>query len=159
MTRTRGFLVLALTGIILVLTGCIGRWTGGGAVVGASGWGKATFGFNYTCDEGTQRGQLQYVDHAPGAGGPKQVRFHGDFGIDFDDCIGPGEPQPPIVFAVGTYEPQPTKLGPGGVLLLFLVDGGEPGTDDDVFEIILEGGIYDGYMNGGPIIGGNIQQH
>ena len=153
--------VLALCG--LSLGGCRGKWTGGGSVDGASGNGAATFGFNYICEDGKSNGHVQYVDHSPGqilgSGTPNQVRFHAEFVFDEEDCIEPGGSQPPIIMAGGTYTPQPRKLGPGGDFVLFLVDGGEPGAGDDTFEITLLGGIYDGYMNGGPLAHGNVQQH
>ena len=155
--------VLALCSV--TLGGCRGKWTGGGSVDGASGNGKATFGFNYICENGQNNGHVQYVDHSPGplSGGstPKEVRFHAQYFFDELTCEGPADQQqpPPVLLAFGTYEPQPKKLGPGGVFILFLVDGGEPGAGDDVFDITLEGGIYDGYMNGGSLAHGNVQHH
>jgi hypothetical protein len=158
MRKGKMLVLVSLVACYAVLTGCLGKWTGGGWIVSGSGSGKATFGVNYLCTENNQNGHLQYVDHSPGLPGVNQVRFHANFLFE-GDCVGPGEPIPPVLQAIGVYEPQPRKRGEGGLLFLTLTDGGEPGAGDDTFDLLLVDGLYDGYMNSGSLSGGNIQHH
>jgi hypothetical protein len=132
-----GLLVLAL-----VVSGCTSL-QGGGWIAGAPGDGKATFGFQMTCDPDTNEasGQLQYHDHAA------NVAFHGVVDGVPNQC-GYGE-------YTGTYTPQPKNLGPGGTFLVEVTDGSYA-DQSDTFEITLIGGVYDGYSNAGELGGGNI---
>jgi len=119
----------------------------------ASGEGKATFGFQLVCDDDRVSGQLQYNDHNFVLEDTK-VKFHGV--VDPAAIVCNGETNEGIFS--GTYTPQPKKAGPAGIFIVQVEDNGEPGPSmGDSFEIMLTGGIFDGYINGGPLEGGNIQ--
>ena len=117
---------------------------GGGWIV--SDGGKATFGFQLTCDKetGDIQGQFQYNDHAAG------VAFHGVVQDHADDCRvevpAVGDPLP----YGGVYTPQPKKLGdPGDLEIALDVDG--------CLWVTLTGGIHDGYSHGGCQEGGSLR--
>ncbi|MBT8248630.1 MAG: hypothetical protein KJN81_00080 [Acidimicrobiia bacterium] len=143
----RSLLLIVVLAISLLATGC--KVTGGGWITTQDG-DKATFSFTYECDEGVARGQFTYHHRAEG------VNVKGTF--DVDSCIDEDAEEDVLYGLFATYAPQPAKLGDGGVAEIYIVDDGEPGTDD-FFGIVLDDGVYDGYEESGTLGGGNIQTH
>ena len=113
---------------------------GGGWII--SGDGKATFGFQLTCDEetGAIKGQFQYKDHA------QNVGFHGVVQDESDGCMVPGTE----LFYEGRYTPQPKNLGDPGDLVIALAGEG-------CLSVTLSGGVHGGYSHSGCLEGGNVQ--
>ena len=148
--------------LLVLLTSCIeegsGKYTGGGWIPSAAQReSKATFGFNIqaldTDGDGVAddaKGQVQYRDRAA------EVSLHGVVEAAAVDLAA----TPPVGYGAGTYTPQPKKAGQGGSFLISVQDNGEPGpSSDDWVEVYLEGGVYDGYINGQFLGGGNVQYH
>jgi hypothetical protein len=141
-------IILIIT--LILLAGCK-HATGGGFLVDEEG-GKSTFGFSFKCNEdGTAKGQLQFNDHE------NNVKFHGvvvESGFcadDVNDYYGQAQ-------FLGTYTPQPKKLGESGELWVYVRDGGEPGpSNGDFFSLTITEGYYGSYSKSGVIEGGNIQ--
>lgn len=147
-------MVMVFAVVALVVVGC--NDINGGGWIKKSNGKKANFGFNFKCkcdDFGNVEvsGQLQFNDHEKG------VKFHGVAdSVPWNTCGGlsskwAGE-------YLGSYTPQPRKLGEGGRFEIYLEDRGEPGhSKGDYFRLSLTGGIYDGYSLDGTLEGGNIQ--
>lgn len=121
---------------------------GGGWIL--SGDGKATFGFQLTCDSetGNVQGQFQFRDHARGVG------FHGVLQDHIDGCtvtIPSDIPETePMLAYKGQYTPQPKNAGDQGDLLLKL-------GEQSCLSITLTGGAHDGYALSGCLEKGNIR--
>jgi hypothetical protein len=148
--------LVALT--IVVLAGC--KASGGGYITSATGEGKATFAFNGKCTDTTDEfgnpiadveGQLQYNDH------PADVKIHADLGNQ--DFVGFCEDFDPFAAFVGEYRVSGGPKEAEGLVLLEVLDAGEPGINGDQVAILLDGGRYSGYSNSGTIQGGNVQVH
>jgi hypothetical protein len=112
---------------------------GGGWI--QSGEGKATFGFQLTCDQetGKVKGQFQYNDHA------HRVAFHGVVKDEIENCEVDGTDP----FYEGSYTPQPKKAGDPGTFRVEL-DG------DNCLKVTLTGGVHDGYEHSGCLGGGHL---
>jgi len=155
MGKRKRWMVIAAVILVLVASQLACATTLPAAVRGG-GWipvgeGKATFGFQLTCDAetGQAKGQFQYKDHS------ENTAFHGvldtTINIDgYEPCEIPGED---IAFE-GDYRPQPKKLGDGGTFTMTLLGGSEK---DQCLRIELEDGIHDGYVREGCLGGGNIK--
>jgi hypothetical protein len=104
-------------------------------------------------DNAKLSGQLTYQDQ------PANVRLHGTMGgaVIATTCaaLAADTELPNGSTFDGGYRPTPN--GAGGVFLVTVTDGGEPGQLDDAFCIQLIDGRYDGYTNCRPLGGGNIQ--
>jgi hypothetical protein len=157
---------------IVVLAGCE-HATGGGFIPSATDEGKATFGFSTNCDNTTLengelaakvKGQLQYYDREA------DVKFHAslepitlEVPSDVTDACGFLDELAEQEFgedsAVLLYRVQGGPNEAEGLVILQVVDNGEPGINGDEVTITLIGGPYDGYTNSGTIEGGNIQVH
>ena len=155
--------MLAIAGfVVLSLSGCIGRYTGGGSIDStAGGKQKATFGFvvdgigppDANGFATKAKGQFQYDDHGAG------VSFHVDnvTPTDYFYVIG-GGPALGIQYN-GTYS---SIDGPGtltfGVSSHDNTDGLGDVDKDSLFVDVLSG-PYVGYVNGGLVQHGTIQFH
>jgi hypothetical protein len=152
--KSRCFSVVGLLVVAaIMLVGCA-KVSGGGWFIGRHGPDKVTFAFHGTCDTATQtaKGKLEYHDRAA------NVDLHGDVELPFQVCT--GTPIETVVSYLGTYTPQPAKLGPGGQFAIAVNDLGEPGpSNGDGIVITLLSGVYAGHSNSGIIQGGNIQTH
>ncbi len=147
-------MVVVFAIVALVVVGC--NDINGGGWIKKSNGKKANFGFNFKCkcdDFGNTKvsGQLQFNDHEEG------VKFHGVVdSVPYDTCGGLSsefEGQ-----YLGSYTPQPRKLGKGGRFEIYLEDRGESGhSKGDYFRLELTGGIHNGYSLEGTLEGGNIQ--
>ena len=137
--------------------------------------GKATFGFNFTCDRipdskyAWVQGHLTYHDHGStfetSKGKIKKVAFQAVlppkrvkakcapyFGYDEELELAYF-----YGYFKGSYTPIPPNAGDGGEFSFFAADSGIQGPDKmDAISIELEGGILDGYTNEGMTGGGNI---
>ena len=159
------YILFALAVILIVplLSGCIelvpvtvrgGGWVPVGgiepesvAIEAVECVDKATFGFtvksyNIVEDEGEfeyeVKGEFLYIDHA------NNVRIKGKvLAATFLDGAG---------VLGGEY----TVDGITGSFSVAIFDNGEPGADDE-FYISITDGVYDGYVNGGVIGGGNVK--
>lgn len=143
------FAIVALVGV-----GC--NDINGGGWIKKNNGKKANFGFNFKC-KGEGRGnaeasgQLQFNDHEEG------VKFHGVVDSVPENTCG-GCAKEFEGHYLGSYTPQPRKLGEGGRFKIHLEDRGESGhSKGDYFCLSLTGGIYDGYSLHGTLEGGNIQ--
>ena len=155
--------MLAIAGFaVLSLSGCIGRYTGGGSIDSTAGRAqKATFGFvidgigppDLNGFPSKVKGQFQYDDHGAG------VSFHvGQMTpTDFFYVLGGGK-------AVGIqYNGTYTSIdGPGS--LTFGVSShnqtdGLGDMDQDSLLVVVLSGPYAGYSNGGLVQHGTIQFH
>jgi len=138
-------------------TGC--GWILSAVVIeeeGSSAKANFTFSMEVIDEDGDgdidiSEGQCEYSDHGAG------VMIHGElaFGICFDDGAGytGGD-------LFGYYEPRRNWDGDGGFFWLRVIDRGEPGVPaGDSIEIMLGGGIYDGYHNYGELERGNVKFH
>jgi hypothetical protein len=147
--------VVFVVGLGTIVLGAVGCRTvrGGGWIVGRNG-GKATFGFQLVCNQQTNgvSGQIDFQDPSDG------VRIHGvATQTPFDNCLPEGQIFSGAGEFYGTCRPQSTNAGPGGYFHVFIDDNGKPGpSPDDVFEIDMTGGVYDGYFNEGTLGGGNV---
>ena len=172
MRMNRVFIVAVVCALTLIAVGCH-KVVGGGWIDGLNG-GKAHFGFQAMCEEGTDAdgwpyaaffvGQFQFQDKSAG------VRFHGDiqhyntvvgFPGDELDCEEIGA----VVMAqLGHYAEiwGECRTQPGGVPGEFLVTledlEGEVGWDRNDTITIETNCTPDGewYANGGTLKGGNI---
>lgn len=133
-------LIMALATMVVIGTGCAGKYTGGGWIPGVEG-GKATFGFQMNFDGESLTGQVQYNDH-----GPNGVKFHGVV-----DGVADG-------YVTGTATVNPG--GETGTFGIYVEDNGEPGNMDpaDYIAVWLETTSVS-YSNAGNLGGGNIQYH
>jgi len=147
---------------VLSLSGCIGRYTGGGSINSTAGAGKkATFGFVI---DGTgppdlngyatkAKGQFQYDDHGAG------VSFHVDKITPTDYFYVTGGGNAVGIQYNGTYS---SIDGPG--TLTFGVSShdntdGLGNMDQDSLLVVVLSGPYAGYANGGLVQHGTIQFH
>lgn len=146
MTRTKGLvsfgrLAAVLIGITVALSGC-NKVTGGGWMAGVNG-GRATFGFQAQCQDGTEpdgepsqnfyEGQFQYRDNAA------YVGFHGDINVSFvtsgvygngiliESCADWGNSGNTNAEFTGTCVSHPG--GVPGTFKVEVVDNGKPGPD------------------------------
>lgn len=179
-------LLIVFCSLGLMLSGCSGKFTGGGWIetcaepengfsatfstdepgcVELDG-GKITFGFQFKCEE-VECDQLLGSNDMPYLEGSGQLQWNDHVqGIKFhgvaDEVPGCG-----VIYGdsgeawvQGTYTPQPKKIGEGGTFDLKVYDLGEPGPDaGDYIEIELDGGFHGGYEAEGYLGGGNIQVH
>ena len=149
-------IIIAFSIVALVAVSC--NDINGGGWIKKSNGKKANFGFNFKCKgEGVGNakasGQLQFNDHEEG------VKFHGVVDSVPDNTCG-GLASAFEGRYLGSYTPQPRKLGKGGRFEIYLEDKGESGpSKGDRFELTLTGGIHDGYSLFGTLEGGNIQTH
>lgn len=149
-------MVVVFAIVALVVVGC--NDINGGGWIKKSNGKKANFGFNFKCkcdDFGNTEasGQLQFNDHETG------VKFHGVVDSVPENTCG-GLASAFEGHYLGSYTPQPRKLGEGGRFVIYLADKdkGESGpSKGDYFELKLTGGIHDGYSLHGTLEGGNIQ--
>ncbi len=134
-------LIMALATMVVIGTGCAGKYTGGGWIEGAEG-GKANFGFNMQSDGlGGVKGQVQFHDHS------NDVKFHGVVDdMEWSSSSGTGA-------GIATVNPG----GETGPFEIYVEDNGEPGNmgSEDYIEVWL----WTGYSHGGYLGGGNIQYH
>jgi hypothetical protein len=164
--------LLALAALCSVfLTGCLDI-LGGGWLWSANGEdaGRATFGFDFDCDSGsnTAGGHMTYHDQgvrvneepylsqgAEWRGKPKILAIQGEvFSTLIVPCDADG-----VYFAgyFGHYEPIPPSIGEGGVFEVTASDGGDTGPDKgDHLQIAILTGVFAGYQNEGSPGGGNI---
>jgi len=149
-------IVMAFAIVALALGGC--NDINGGGWIKKSNGKKANFGFNFKCKgEGSGNakasGQLQFNDHEKG------VKFHGVVdSVPNDTCVGLATEFEGRY--LGSYTPQPRKLGEGGRFEIYLEDKGKSGpSQGDYFELKLHDGIHDGYSLKGTLEGGNIQTY
>jgi hypothetical protein len=157
MLRTASLCGLGI--LAAILPGC-NTVEGGGFVLSATGFGKATFGFYLECENNAVSGDMVYMDHPLGlkaqmvpdstalsVGGVPQCGGQSGAGDFF-----------------GTYTPSPThdQNGdplPGGRFHVILRDTGIGGpSKGDTISIQFFGGVYDGYANNRPLLGGNIDR-
>jgi hypothetical protein len=123
---------------------------GGWIPAGEAGEGKATFGFQLTCDSltGEVRGQFQYNDHAAG------IAFHGVVDDQIDGCTvtlsSASSGSDPAPGYSGYSTPQPQKARDPGDLLIAL-------DEQSCLPVTLTGGAHRGYSHSGCLEGGNIQ--
>ena len=162
MSKTRALLNVVTVAVSLWLTGCAGRFTGGGWIPSACDpKAKATFGFTIDAvdedgdgEADTGTGQFQLVDRACG------VDFHGEIlyaaylppGTGVSDC--------PAVYFNGTWTSP--RTGQQGTFQGLLDDCGEGGVLGPEDSLVIE--FYDQsgplvYSNSGVIGGGNVQYH
>ena len=155
----RMFQFVVLSVMATVLTGCAGKYTGGGWIPSAvDSTKKATFGGNLSARDtdgdliaDTFSGQWQYHDKAAG------VSFHVNdvqFGLEVD-LAGPY----PVGDFIGTYRAQPAKLGSGTVLIIVSDLGDTDLGVEDVVAVFVIDGPFAGYSNVQQLGGGNIQFH
>lgn len=159
------FAALATAGLVaLTLTGCAGKYTGGGSIdsniIGAKG--KATFGFNI---DGTDvdgdgqvdvaKGQFQYDDR------PAGVSFHADIDTVLGgllcnpDCFADGASL--MVPYAGRYT---SKDGDGDVMLgVTSINDGFGNQVNSLWIYGVSSGPYQGYSNYGVVRGGTIRFH
>lgn len=163
----RLFAMLLAAGFALSLTGCVGRFTGGGFIDSANGAPKkATFGFVIDAVEPDEfgnptavLGQFQFNDHAAG------VKFHVNqlepalYARIYPDFFNPEA----VMFAYhGTYTCEAGSgeldLGVSSDQQSFFdsFDGTTYYNQDAVF-ISVVSGPYAGYENAGVVQGGKIQ--
>ncbi len=66
---------------------------------------------------------------------------------------------PNLAIFRGHYTPQPKTAGvEGGVVTVMVMDNGKPGPSaEDRFEVVLTGGVFDGYRQRGVLAGGDIK--
>ena len=158
--RRRVITVIAgLVVLAVFLPGCgPGKYTGGGWIASAvDPEAKATFGFTFFAedtdgdgDADTAKGEVQYRDKAAG------VAFHGNV----EAAVVNDSETPVSGEAAGTYTPQPKTVGEPGSFYIKVVDRGEPGpSNGDEIEILLSGGVHDGYANQQTLGRGNVQYH
>jgi hypothetical protein len=148
---------------VLSLSGCIGRYTGGGSIDSTAGaLQKATFGFVIDAmgppdAQGfptKAKGQFQYNDHGAG------VSFHVDqlTPTDFFYVINPNGPNPILGIQFdGTY----SSVDGQGLVTLGVsshdqTDGLGDVNQDSVIVVVLSG-PFAGYGNGGLVQHGTIQ--
>jgi hypothetical protein len=153
------FQLVVLSVMASILTGCAGKYTGGGWIPSAvDSTKKATFGGNLTARDTDGdliadkfSGQWEYHDKAAG------VDFHVDdvqFGLEVD-LDGPY----PVGDFFGTYKAQPSKLGGGNVLIIVSDLGNTDLGVEDVVVVAVLDGPFAGYVNAQQLGGGNIQFH
>jgi hypothetical protein len=157
--RLAGICSLGL--LIAILPGC-NSVEGGGFVMSATGAGKASFGFNLNCDGSTGRvyGEMVYIDHPLGLKAhlvPTSSALTSGGSSVCGGASGNGD-----FFGDYTASPPNDKDGnarPGGRFHVILHDGGEPGVySGDWVNIQFIGGVFDGYQNNRPLLGGNIDR-
>ncbi|MCJ7753926.1 MAG: hypothetical protein MUP13_05145 [Thermoanaerobaculales bacterium] len=157
-------LALATAGLLVsTLTGCAGKYTGGGYIDSVTGAPRtATFGFNINGTDvdgdgspDVAKGQFQYNDHAAG------VSFHVDIDTREDgvycnpDCFAP-DPVISIPYS-GTYK---SKAGGGRLKLgVTSANDGLGNRVDTLWIYEVSTGPYAGYSNYGVVQRGNIQFH
>lgn len=165
----------------IAITGCK-KTSGGGWIPVEGGNGKATFGYQASCDNiehpsiqdffvGKVSGQFQYKDHGA------NIAFHGvmnaipyDTVPELTSCermaellaefggqgIGLGFPLNSFGM-IGTYTPIPKNAGQGGQVSVLAVENeNNVCSDGDAVAIQLQGGIHDGYLKIGCLEGGNL---
>lgn len=155
-------LIVMAFAIVALVIGC--NDINGGGWIEKSNGKKANFGFNFKCKckgEGLGNaeasGQLQFNDREKWKDFERGVKFHGVVDSVPQNTCG-GLASEFEGHYLGSYTPQPRKLGKGGRFTIYLKDNGESGpTKGDYFELTLTGGIYDGYELEGTLEGGNIQ--
>jgi hypothetical protein len=172
----------------LVMAGCHEARGGGylgapvdSGVIGVYS-GDANFGFNFTCDADTIKGEITYHDDPSkitlaGTTVPLQfpeIRLHGDVenvlvddDLDIDTPAVPADTCEDIIEAQaaqfeGSYWSQDTTRPGKGRFTVLVFDQGEPSFeagifDGDGFSIDLKLGPYANYTRAGNIKGGNIQ--
>lgn len=166
----------ALSAAILALSGCK-DFTLGGQILGADLVTPAHFGGNFHCDDSSDlaflTGQFQYRDPSftkeDSRGKERSLQIH----VSLNDVAG----FPVFSFASceeaddflsqffgegyrADYCPQPKKLGACGEATILIEDVGQQGPDKgDIISIELAGGFWDGYVNGGPLLKGQITNH
>lgn len=147
----------ALAGVAVLAAGCFDA-SGGGWLEGAEGPGtRATFGVEASCDVvvdmfgaiGVGTVELSYIDREAGV----NVKVMSSDASCFPDAGLLSGDAGAIV--VAPYEARPR--GEGGTATVSFFDTGESGpSKGDRFEIVLEGGVHDGYSNDGILQGGNL---
>lgn len=153
MRKTRLLALVMAMG--LLLTACH-QASGGGFIQGVGGEGtKATFGFDYQCEidgfeiEGIT-GHFTYHDASVDMGTGYPVKIAGNVYLGCDSFSNE------VSAFQGYYRPQPKKAGDGGIFKVWVTDDGTPGREGDTLTVWLIGGIFSGYYNSGPLLGGNI---
>ncbi len=149
--------LLAISTLTVLIQGC--DMTGGGWLFSAAGApDMAQFGLKLGCEEGEDgedvlKGHIVYHDKAYSTSRYDGVALEGE---PLGGGCGSGSSS--AVFTL-TYEPQPRTAGDGGIAVLRITDGGEPGTGDDYFYLQILTGLYAGYQNQGYLQGGNLASH
>ena len=157
---TKDLLTIGLVGgLALFMSGCEGKYTGGGWMDSAAeDGGKANLGFNMQASDtdgdgfaDTAKGQFQYKDRGADESFPNGVSFHG--------VITSGSVFENTGTIEGTYTPQPKgEEIDNGTFIAYVYDEGESGaSEEDSVTIMLNGGVYDTYVNSGLLKGGNIK--
>jgi hypothetical protein len=148
--RHRRWLVIGLATALaaLVLSGC--TLTGGGWMFSAAS-GRATFGFNITCDGSYLTGNWVYHDKAAG------VDVTGTIPSETFPCSN-GGPTGGLFEIETPYRAQHCKTDCEGTAFIAAYDDGtgKPPKGDEL-SIELDGGPYDGYENEGDVQGGNLE--
>jgi len=168
--KIRNLPALAVLSIFaLVLTGCEDFSGGGWIPALRDPSARATFGFSLHCSntEGgvAFTGSFEFHDHSvtvPRPNGQQaKLAIHGllPSAVPGTSCEALDAVFGAGVF-LGTYTPQPPNLGPGGSFILQVQDNGKKGpSKEDVINVLLIGGVFDGYSNIGTLGGGQITQH
>ena len=181
----RHYAILAVAALTAAqLTGCAGKYTGGGSIQSAAGGNaKATFGFELEGVDATGNGQVtvESVEIAPDvwanwllAKGQCTYNDHGA-GVQFHfDCVEmTNYPAPDGSYPSGIHigsnaegtpaaqfnGPYTSPAGNGTVLFTITCIGDDFANTNNTVTVSLSGGPYDGYYNSGTIQGGNIQWH
>ncbi len=133
--------------MLLVATGCYQKLNGGGWMLSANGEDRATFGLHFDGPRSAARGT--YHDHGTGV----RFKFVGVLAY----ASGPGPEEGDCALFDATYTSQDKKKSGSGAVLVIACDEGEPGVNGDTLDISVLSGPYEGYDNGGQILGGNLQ--
>lgn len=164
MSRTVTLIAAAL--LATAITACVGgdgKAGGGGWIPSAVPGAKATFGFHASCQDNVGRASFSYKDHGAGvAFNVAQLTLdgstHANTICSVDGAEEDGVPLTSTASFYGRYTPQPASAGPGGIVGVAFIDNGLAGLDaDDDLAIVLEGGVYDGYINVQTLGHGQIQ--
>ena len=162
--KLKGTVAVLLASLLLLGVGPIGAGAEGAPVHGsAGGWipsagpdwnpetddagdAKATFGLQFTVGE-VVRGNISYHDAAA------EVVFQGIF--TFYTVVGQDTPYPWISVGGFCY---PSDGSQPGRFSIALVDFGQQGEyNKGYYEMVVSSGAYAGYLNYGPLEGGNMQ--
>lgn len=154
----RAWIALALIALGPGLTGCAGKYTGGGWIPSqVDARAKATFGFNMNAEDtdgdgvaDTTRGEFQFNDRAA------NVAFHA---VVIEGYFNP-EWVWPYGDMLAIYWPIGARPQAAGLVRIVVFDRGEPGgaSQDQLYIEVLDG-PYAGYLHNAYIGGGNIQFH
>jgi hypothetical protein len=151
MRRYRSFILAALVGV--VAASAVARSIRSGETALAAGRSdsvKLSFELAHAPDGSSASGRLECVDRGAG------VRFGG---VTDPAPVIPGGEGPRIREFAGDYAPLAGVDDPGGRFNAFLFDRGTPGpSKEDLVEVRLSGGLYDGYYTVRPLDGARVPE-